>query len=211
MFDHCSNVYLSLIDTSNIDSMANWISEAILRDEELYLDFPNATWLQYCISYPNTLSITKKITVRAPNAINAQNNCNRVSNLEEFNLLETHKMTSLNYSFAYCPKLKKISAIQCESLNTLSLLFNESQPSLEDFGGFINIGKNIKNYTIYPVTVAKAPKLTHQSLLNIINGLYDISDRNINWLILQLGEDNYNKLTEDEIKIATDKGWIVTQ
>lgn len=167
--------------------------------------------LQYCTSYPSPKSVTKKITIRAPKAVNAQNNCNRISNLEEFNLLETHKMTSLNYSFTDCPKLKKISAIQCESLDTLSLLFNGSQPSLEDFGGFINIGKNIKNYTAYPLTVAKAPKLTHQSLMNIINGLYDISDRNINWLIVQLGEANYNKLTEDDIKIATDKGWTVIQ
>ena len=29
MFYHCSNVYLSLIDTSIIDSMLNWIEEAI--------------------------------------------------------------------------------------------------------------------------------------------------------------------------------------
>lgn len=52
--------------------------------------------------------------------------------------------------------------------------------------------------------------LTHDSLIELFENLGTRSGKYYQPPI-QLGEANYNKLTEDEIKIATDKGWTVTQ
>ena len=60
------------------------------------------------------------------------------------------------------------------------------------------------------VLLFKFPNLTHNSLISFFENLGTRSGKY--WQPpIQLGEANYNKLTEDEIKIATDKGWTVIQ
>lgn len=51
-----------------------------------------------------------------------------------------------------------------------------------------------------------SPKLTRNSLLNIINGLVSVTTPQT----LALGSTNLAKLTDDEKKIATGKGWTLT-
>lgn len=54
--------------------------------------------------------------------------------------------------------------------------------------------------------------LTHESLLSIINALVDLNgDQTFPPIIhkITLGGNNTSKLTSDELKIATDKGWTV--
>lgn len=52
-------------------------------------------------------------------------------------------------------------------------------------------------------------KLTHDSLMNVINNLYDIKSKGVKTQTLQLGNRNKAKLTAEEIAIATNKGWNV--
>ena len=56
--------------------------------------------------------------------------------------------------------------------------------------------------------------LTKESLLNIFNGLYNLNLLGftfVNQPTIKLGATNFSRLTDEDIKIATDKGWIVTQ
>ena len=56
--------------------------------------------------------------------------------------------------------------------------------------------------------------LSHDSLVNIFNGLYDLNLHTFtftNQPTIQLGAKNYSRVSAAEIKIATDKGWIVTK
>lgn len=52
-------------------------------------------------------------------------------------------------------------------------------------------------------------ELTHDSLMNVINNLYDIKSKGVKNQRLQLGNTNKAKLTAEEIAIATNKGWNV--
>lgn len=52
-------------------------------------------------------------------------------------------------------------------------------------------------------------ELTHDSLMNVINNLYDIKSKGVKPQTLQLGNTNKAKLTAEEIAIATNKGWNV--
>jgi hypothetical protein len=59
--------------------------------------------------------------------------------------------------------------------------------------------------------------LTHDSLINVINGLYDLNltydvanGGTLYTQTLNLGSTNKAKLTAEEIAIATAKGWTVS-
>ena len=49
--------------------------------------------------------------------------------------------------------------------------------------------------------------LTHQSLLNALNGLYDLTGGTSQ--TLTLGSTNLAKLTDEEKAIATNKNWVL--
>ena len=85
-------------------------------------------------------------------------------------------------------------------------------------GGFIDLGKGfLQNGTaqyhlMYFDTYMQ--NLTKESLLNIFNNLYDLNllaFKFDNQPTIKLGAKNFARLTDEDIKIATNKGWIVTQ
>lgn len=87
--------------------------------------------------------------------------------------------------------------------------------NLEIFGGIIDLGKAFsttskENNNDYQMNVSQNTKLTHESLMNVINGLFDIASLGVKSQQLVLGSTNLAKLTEDEITIATNKGWTVS-
>lgn len=102
--------------------------------------------------------------------------------------------------------LHKLNAIRCDSMINFC---NIIQNAIE-LGGFINLGKSIVDNT--SISFVNSPNLTHKSILNIFNTIYDMNlrDKKVS-MIIKLGAKNFAKVTEEEIKIATDKGWIVTQ
>lgn len=99
--------------------------------------------------------------------------------------------------------------------------FASNNPDLENLCPLINLGKGYTqksaNYNSYKLDLSSCVNLTHDSLLGIINGLYDL---NLTYDVagggtlytqqLVLGSTNLAKLTEDEIAIATNKGWVVS-
>jgi hypothetical protein len=58
------------------------------------------------------------------------------------------------------------------------------------------------------MTLSPCTKLTHDSLMSVINHLKDYSGTGTT-KTMTLGANNLNKLTADEKKIATDKGWTL--
>ena len=97
----------------------------------------------------------------------------------------------------------------CQSLTSLTLP--------DGFGGIATIldncfiyCKSLTDITGNPnfkisVSLAGSPKLTHDSLMVIINGLQTVTTNQK----LTLGTANLAKLTDAEKKVATDKGWTL--
>ena len=52
----------------------------------------------------------------------------------------------------------------------------------------------------------RASQLTHESLINIINKVYDIKSMGLETQRIRIGTTNITKLTAEEIAIATEKG-----
>lgn len=128
-------------------------------------------------------------------------------NITEVNIsFDTSQVTSMRQMLLQCRKLKIVSAFDCSSVTDMQSIFQGSP--IETFGGFINLGKNLKSLTrFYP---SLPSSLSHTSLLNILNGLYDISNTDAVNSNLNLGNTLLSKLSDEEKKIATDKGWILS-
>lgn len=185
------------------------------------------------------VALIKKIpdntTVSTNNLSNAFYN---MKNLTEIPLLDTSNVLDMRGMFANCSSLisipqldtSNVTTIQtcfsgCSSLTTLPLLnFSKviniqniiiSCPAVTTLGGFLNLGQAYlttasASYASYRLTLSGANNLTHDSLMNVINNLYDIASAGVQTQQLVLGSTNLAKLTDEEILIATNKGWTVS-
>lgn len=152
-------------------------------------------------------------------------------------LLETDKITNMESMFGSCKLIKTIPNINTSNVTNMSEMFYgcivlETLPKLncsnverindvvtnctklQNIGGFENLGQAYKttmaaNYYYYKLTLSNN-NLTHDSLMNVINNLYDIKSKGCNPQSLVLGSTNLAKLTSEEVAIATEKGWNVS-
>lgn len=142
------------------------------------------------------------------------------NNLLSIGEIDTSNVTSMYGMFRECPNLITIPALNAEKVTDIDGVLSYTN-SLTNFGGFINLGMaydtskeaNFGDYTLqlgrlYGESYSK--NLTHESLMNIINNLYDIKTKGCNAQKLILGTTNLHKLTSEEIAIATEKGWTVS-
>ena len=86
---------------------------------------------------------------------------------------------------------------------------------ITDLEGFKDLGKAYEttasvNNSYYRLQLSNSNSLTHDSLMNVINNLYDIKTKGCKAQRLDLGSTNIAKLTSEEIAIATEKGWTVS-
>lgn len=110
----------------------------------------------------------------------------------------------------------ELEAFDCSSLQ--STPYNGVHNKTTYIGGFIDLGKGFlqngtaNNHLMWFDNYMQ--NLSHESLLNIFNELYDLNLHDfkfINQPTIKLGAKNFARLTDEDIKIATNKGWIVTQ
>ena len=175
---------------------------------------------------------------------NANNMCNGCSKLKKFNYLDTSSLEQATSMFASCSNLTKTQEFDTTKVKSISYFYDYCSAlveagelkgdacteiyrafrycsKLEIFGGIKNYGMAFatittanNNFSTYDLS--SCTKLTHDSLMNVINGLYDL---NLTYDVanggtlytqkLTLGSTNKAKLTAEEIAIATNKGWTV--
>lgn len=160
----------------------------------------------------NLLEIPKGFDVsNVTNLTNAFYNCTLIDKLPAIN---TYNVVNFGGLFSNCKYLKFIPELNGSSATVITNMFNECI-SLSDFGGFLNLGMSYRktvaaNSATYKLNLMDSTKLTHDSLMNIINKLYDIKTLGCRAQALVIGPSNLTKLTEEEIAIATSKGWNVS-
>ena len=137
------------------------------------------------------------------------------SSLKQIPLLNTKSCTDINGMFEGCTSLETVPILDASNVGDISKIFKDC-PSLVMLGGLKNLGMDYSsayyihaNKSEYTLDLSYSPLLTHDSLMNIINNLYDIKSKGVKPQTLQLGDTNKAKLTAEEIAIATNKGWNV--
>ena len=134
--------------------------------------------------------------------------------LNELPQIDTSNVTNMSYMFSSCTNLTTIPQLNGEKLTSVASTFVNCR-SLENFNGIINLGQaylttQSANYYNYGLNLSACTNLTYDSLMNVINSLYDIATLGVKSQQLILGDTNLAKLTEEEIAIATNKGWSVS-
>lgn len=187
----------------------------------------------------NIKNFIKKVpSIDTKNLKNMQQFFYEMYNLEEIEEIDTSNVTNMNSMFGSCYSLKSIPKLntqnvidvgnmfyQCHNLRTIpeldfgSVIFLNNATfnycGVRNLGGFKDLGKayevsSAENTGAYVLNLSYNVNLTHESLMNVINDLYDIKTKGCKNQRLNLGAKNLAKLTAEEIKIATDKGWNVT-
>lgn len=126
----------------------------------------------------------------------------------KFEGFDTSGVTHMDNMFGQCPSLTTVTGLQGDSLND-NYAFSSS-PMLVTFDGVKNFGKAFTEDTTEnsrSFSVLSCPNLSHDSLVSIIDNLYDLATAGLASQKLVLGETNLAKLTDEEKAVATTKGW----
>lgn len=128
--------------------------------------------------------------------------------------LDTSNSTTFSSMFSGCYSLSVVPELEAGKVRNVRLMFDICY-SLVEFGGLKDLGKayltsSSENYSDYTLDLSSCEILTHDSLMNVINNLYDIKSKGCKLQKLQLGSENLAKLSETEKQVAIDKGWNLT-
>lgn len=122
-----------------------------------------------------------------------------------------------NFELQYIPELDFGSATNINYM--FRELYGLSYPNLTTVDGFKDLGKAYsttasENNTNYKLDVSYCKNLTEQSLINILNDLYDIASLGVKTQQVVLGSTNLAKLTSPEgqeaLANAQTKGWTIS-
>lgn len=189
LFQQCpvSDIDISLLNTTNVTNMKRMFSGC-------------ANLKSLNIEILNTSQVT-----------DMEGMFSRCKSLTTIPQLDTRYVEKMESIFWGCQSLTAVPQLNARQIRTISSAFYNCS-SLINLGGLQDLGKNYvfprDNYSDYTLDLSTCNNLTHDSLMNVINGLYNISDKYTQSLIL--GATNLAKLTAEEIAIATEKGWTVS-
>ena len=131
---------------------------------------------------------------------------------------DTSKVTNMYEMFETCTKLTNIPKLNASNVINVHNFVNDCT-RLKDFGGLENLGQaylttQSANYSNYKLELSRSGGLTEQSLINVLNNLYDIKTKGCNAQQVVLGRNNLAKLTSEEgqsaLAQATAYGWTVS-
>ena len=121
---------------------------------------------------------------------------------------DTSNVKTMSGMFNSANAMQKVCAIDCSSIEQNKYpLYNNA--NLANIGGFLNMKSSwTDNYGL-----TKCSKLTYESCINILNGLYDFTGNGATPSSTQgklKVHANFLTTVGDEISIGTSKGWTIT-
>ena len=209
MFNGCNKLKtIPALNTSKVTDMSGMFSECPSLIEVPELDTSNVTTMS---SMFNRCKNLKTVPTMNTNKVTTMSMMFYYSGITTIPELDTSKVTNVYNMFYSCSGLITIPKLNFENVNNVSGFLTGAE-SVVNIGGFENLGKayltnKSANYTNYGLVLTNCSKLTHDSLMNVINNLYDIKTKGCQAQRLQLGPTNLAKLTDEEKQIAIDKGW----
>lgn len=137
--------------------------------------------------------------------------------IKEIPWLKGGKADNMTGMFQSCNALQKVNLLNGEFVTNVSDMFSYCQ-NLIDVAGIKDLGKAYltsagANFLYYTLNFSNSSKLTEQSIINILNNLYDIKTKGCKAQQVVLGSTNLAKLVSEEGQQALAdvqaKGWNV--
>ena len=213
MFSGCKSLTtIPQLDTSNVTNMTYMFYDCNSLTTIPVIDTSAVTNMNSMFyNCKNLISIPQLNTSNVTDMSSMFYNCSYLTTIPQ---LDTSNVTGMTYMFSGCKSLTTIPQLDLSKVISVPNMMR-SCSALTTLGGFQNLGMAYEisqsaNYSYYILNLLNSNKLTHESLMNVINNLYDIKTKGCNAQQLILGSTNLAKLTAEEIAIATDKGWNVS-
>ena len=217
MFNGCASLAtIPQIDTSSVTNMSSMFNGCINLATIPQIDTSSVTNMSNMFSNCTSLATIPQLdTSSVTNMSSMFSNCVHLATIPQ---LDTSSVTNITYMFSDCTRLATIPQLDGGKLTSVAYIFNNCK-SLENFNGIINLGQaylttQSANYSNYKLVLSNSTKLTEQSIINILNNLYDIKTKGCNTQQVILGSDNLAKLTSEEgqtaLTNATAKGWTIS-
>lgn len=231
MFYYCDSLTeldLSNFDTSNVTGTGMYsLFSGCAKLETLNIkgfDTSGLTELRYVFSgcvRLTSIDVSSFNTSKVTNFYEMFKGCKSLTSLDVSNF-DTSRAFNFTGMFRGCTGLTELdlSNFDMSKATSVSNILYELT-ALEKLKSFKNLGKGYAtrahNSSSLKLDLSTSTNLTHESLMDVINNLYDL---NITYDVanggtlyrqaLVLGSTNLAKLTEEEIAIATNKGWNVS-
>ena len=227
MFYGCSSLKeldLSNFDTSKVKSMSSMLygCSSLINIDLSNFNTGNVTDMNNMFYGCSSLKKLNLVSFNTSNLVFMNSifyGCSSLINIDLSNF-DTSKVIQMSNMLYGCNSLINldISNFDMSEVNAIYNMLNCSKLTNLIFG--TNLGKGYvaktNNFANYKLDLSKCTLLTHDSLMSVINNLYDL---NLTYDVanggklyaqtLNLGSKNKSKLTEEEIAIATNKGWNV--
>ena len=220
MFAYCSKlVSVPLFDTSNVTNMSSMFYNCSKLISVPLFDTSNVTnmnsMFKSCIKLTSVPQIDVRNVTNVTSMFAGSTASSVLRSLPDFNFINLKNFGgSSSYSWLYdlhlC--LESIGVIDCDSITDISYVFGRTTCTyLTHLGGFRNLGKaSSVSGTNGNYFMTYAPNLTYESVMNVINLLYDRAANGLSTLTLKLHTNHMAMLSDDDIAIATNKGWTLT-
>ena len=200
MFENCSSLTdIPLLDTSKVTKMSNMFNGCTSLTSIPILNTSNVIRTGNMFYECSSLTTIPQLDTSKVTLMNSMFfNCSSLTTIPQ---LDTSNVTDMSFMFSYCTSLTSVPLLDATSLTNADNMFGSDFSPLNkftDFGGLINLKVNLN--------LTPCPKLTHDSLMNVINEAADVTSSP---KTLTLGTKNLNKLTDEEKAIATNKGWTL--
>ena len=216
-FYSCSELLsFNFINTSKVKYMSSMFTNTKIK-ELCFMDTSNVIEMDFmCTNCKQLLEFPSFDTSKVTSMRSILSGC---SSLIRVGNIDTSNVTNMSSAFQNCPNLITIPKLNASKATNIANVVN-TNTSLRDFGGLENLGQAYlttasANYSDYTLTVQYCKNLTYDSLMNVINNLYDIASIGVQPQKLVLGSTNLAKLNATEegqqaIASAQNKGWTVS-
>lgn len=212
MFNGCVELStVPLLNTSNVTNMFSMFCRCVSLTEIPILDTGKVTDMTEMFSDCSSLRQIPLLDTKSCTSMSGMfRNCSSITEIPE---LDTSNVTNMYTMFIKCTSLATVPMLDASKTTDVWFMFDKC-PSLVMLGGLKNLGMSYASIwsageSRATLNLSDSPLLTHDSLMNVINNLYDIKSKGVKPQILKLGDTNKAKLTAEEIAIATNKGWNV--
>lgn len=235
MFSSCTNLTtIPLLDTSNVNNMQSMFHSCTSLQSIPQLNTSNVTDMEYM--FYNCTSLTTIPELNTSNVTDMQFMFSSCSSLTTIPLLDTSKVTTMRNMFSSCSSLTTIPAIDTSKVIAMSNMFSgctklqslplldmggvSSSSNISTFFGYGNITtltdlggfKNLKIDWKDGYGLINLPNLTYQSVMNVINNLYDFRGNGdtTTTRTIKFNAKSIALLSDADIAIATNKGWVIS-
>ena len=210
MFYRCSKLpSVPLFDTSNVTNMNSMFYGCGLLTSVPLFDTSNVTDMRDMF---NGCTKLESVPLFDTSNVTDMTNMFATCSLTTIPQFDTRNVTSIQYLFQNTTSITSIPLLDCGNVLTFGSLFGDytNCDKLTDLGGFKDLGK-VPTVSISTVSfLNKMPNLTHESLMNVINNLYNRKSFQGSTKTLKFGTTHLAKLSDEEKAIATNKGYTLT-